>query len=155
MGFVRKILKHRFGWVLVLLAMVFINVLASSFHQRMDLTSEKRFTLSPSTREILQNLEEEVQINVMLKGDYPAGFRKLVNSIEEFLNDCRDISKGKLRVSYSDPLSGLDDTTARYTIDSIQYFFDINPFATVLYSRALSVFIMVLSVSLENFSALS
>ena len=123
MGFVRKILKHRFGWVLVLLAMVFINVLASSFHQRMDLTSEKRFTLSPSTREILQNLEEEVQINVMLKGDYPAGFRKLVNSIEEFLNDCRDISKGKLRVSYSDPLSGLDDTTARYTIDSIQYFF--------------------------------
>ena len=128
MGFVRKILKHRFGWVLVLLAMVFINVLASSFHQRMDLTSEKRFTLSPSTREILQNLEEEVQINVMLKGDYPAGFRKLVNSIEEFLNDCRDISKGKLRVSYSDPLSGLDDTTARYTIDSIQYFFDINPF---------------------------
>ena len=128
MAALRKIFNSRFGWLAMLLLLLLINFLASNFHGRLDMTSEKKYTLSAPTQSLLRNLDQEVQIEVLLKGDYPAGFRKLVNSIEEFLDDCRDLSRGKLRVTYADPLAGLDDSTAAYTIDSIGYFYKIPAF---------------------------
>lgn len=128
MGALKKIFDSRFGWLWLVILLVLANVLASSFHGRLDMTSEKRYTLSAPTQRLLRNLDQEVRIEVLLKGEYPAGFRKLVNSVQEFLDDCRDISGGKLRVSYADPLKGLDDSTAAYTIDSIGYFYRIPAF---------------------------
>ena len=128
MGALKKIFDSRLGWLWLVILLILANVLASSFHGRIDMTSEKRYTLSAPTQRLLRNLDQEVRIEVLLKGEYPAGFRKLVNSVQEFLDDCRDISGGKLRVTYADPLKGLDDSTAAYTIDSIGYFYRIPAF---------------------------
>jgi hypothetical protein len=56
----------------------------SAFHARFDLTKEKRYTLSKATKELLKNLDDNVSIDVFLKGEFPAGFRKLANSTDEF-----------------------------------------------------------------------
>jgi hypothetical protein len=43
----------------------------------MDLTSEKRFTLTPATRQLLSELDDFVHFKVYLEGDFPAGFKRL------------------------------------------------------------------------------
>ncbi len=102
-----------------------INYLASVFHARFDLTREKRYTLSQVTKDLLKNLDYDVQVDVFLKGEFPAGFRKLANSVEEFLRECKEYGKGKLKVVFTDPLKNLDDSTAAYLMDSVRYFYDI------------------------------
>ena len=54
-----------------------VNFLASRFHSRLDLTKEKRYTLSKATKKLLKDLDEPIMIDVFLKGEFHAGFRKL------------------------------------------------------------------------------
>lgn len=54
----------KFWWVPIIFVLVLINVFAAQFHKRLDLTNEKRFTISSSTKKILRNLESSVEIDV-------------------------------------------------------------------------------------------
>ena len=54
---------------------VAINIIAQYAHERVDLTSDNRYTLSPQTIEKLQNLNDIVYAKVYLGSDnLPAGF---------------------------------------------------------------------------------
>ena len=120
-----KIFSSRFGWLLLLVILLVVNFFASSFHTRFDLTKEKRYTLSKATKDLLKNLDSNVELEVFLKGDFPSNFRKLVNSVEEFLQECKEYSRGKLRVRFTDPLKDLSDSSAAYFLDSIAFFYKI------------------------------
>lgn len=100
---IQKILASKFWWVFLLVMMAGINYLASDFHARLDLTKEKRYTLSRATINLVRNLESDVQIDVFLKGEFPAGFRKLANSTEEFLRLLKDRTP-KLNFRFISPL---------------------------------------------------
>jgi ABC-2 type transport system permease protein len=106
-------------------ALVMINLLASLVHYRFDLTEEKRYSISTPTKNLLKNLEQPLQVEVFVKGDFPAGFRKLANSIEEFLHECKEYSNGKLQYKFIDPLQGMDETQLTRVIDSVEYFYGI------------------------------
>ena len=55
MGMLKKIINGPL-WLLVILAiLVLINWAASSWHARIDLTNENRFTLSKATKKYCQN----------------------------------------------------------------------------------------------------
>jgi ABC-2 type transport system permease protein len=123
----KKIFYSKFWWVALLVIVTAVNFLASAFHSRIDLTKEKRYTLSNSTKNLLKNLDDRVTIEVFFKGNYPAGFKKIVNSVEEFLQNLRDYSNGKIKIVFTDPLKELDDSSAQYFKDSIQAHFDITP----------------------------
>jgi len=124
----KKIMTSKFWWVALLIILVAVNLIASAFHSRIDLTKEKRYTLSNSTKDLIKNLDDRVTIEVFFKGNYPAGFKKIVNSVEEFLQNLRDYSNGKIKIVFTDPLKQLDDTSAQHFKDSIQYFYDITPY---------------------------
>ena len=117
--------KRGLQWLGLFLAIVVINVLASYIHFRYDLTEEKRYSLSTQAKNILRNMDQPLQVEVFLKGDFPAGFRKLANSIEEFLLECKEYSGGNLQYKFIDPLQGLDETQAARVIDSVNNFFGI------------------------------
>lgn len=87
----------------MLLVLFLINYAASVFHARLDLTKEKRYTLSKATRDLLKNLEDDVQIDVFLKGQFPAGFKKLANSTNEFLQLMKDRNGSKLHYRFISP----------------------------------------------------
>ncbi len=72
---------------------VLINVIGSFVFTRLDLTSEKRYTLSPTTKEILNNLDDYVYFKVYLEGDFPVGFKKLRRETKEMLDEFRAYSK--------------------------------------------------------------
>lgn len=123
-----RMMSSRYWWVLLLLILIGINYLASVFHSRFDLTKENRYTISKPTKDLLRGLNETVTIDVFLKGEFPAGFRKLANGVREFMDELKEYGRGNLVVNFIDPLEGLNDTTARYFIDSMRYYYEISPY---------------------------
>jgi ABC-2 type transport system permease protein len=91
---------------LFITAIILLNVLASQFFTRIDFTAEKRYTLSPITKNILKNLNDQVQITVYLEGDFPAGFKRLRNSTEDLLRDFDSYAGKNLQFDFVIPLSG-------------------------------------------------
>ncbi len=91
----RKSLKKNqiIAFLVTVVIVVLVNVIGSYVFTRFDLTSEKRYTLSPTTKEILNDLNDYVYFKVYLEGDFPAGFKKLRRETKEMLDEFRAYSK--------------------------------------------------------------
>lgn len=100
---INKIFASKSWWLLLLVALFGINYLASVLHARFDLTKEKRYTLSRATKDLLKNLDDDVQVDVFLKGEFPAGFKKLANSTDEFLSLMKDRNGSKIHYRFVSP----------------------------------------------------
>ena len=109
----RNILK-RLWLPVALLAVVIINMIASQAHARLDLTSEKRFTLSKPVKAMLTSLDTTISIEVFLKGDYPSGFRKLSSSSNDLLREFRELAGNKLQFNFISPEELVPGTDTRY-----------------------------------------
>jgi ABC-2 type transport system permease protein len=122
------------GILLWLALLAGINVLAYFMPWRLDLTQEKRFTLSRPTRQLLGGLGGEVRIDVFLAGKLNAGLRKLQKSTQNLLGDFNRYSNGRLDIRFYDPLAKLDDSTAAALLDSLKRM-DIEPMTQVAQSQ--------------------
>ncbi len=121
-----RLLKQIFNnrvWV-VLVILIGINWVASSWHTRIDLTNEKRFTLSAATKKLLKNIDEPIVIDVFLKGDYPSGFRKLASSTEDLLREFKEIAGNKLQYHFISPAAEVEGTSVSYgdTLSAMELF---------------------------------
>lgn len=105
-----KILSSKLWWLFLLIVLVGINYLASVVHTRVDLTQEKRYTLSPATKKLLKGLHDKVSITVLLTGDMPAGFKKLSNSTQEMLQEFKELAGSNIQFKFEKPGEGLSDT---------------------------------------------
>jgi len=90
----------------VVLSIVALNVLGGHYFGRLDFTAEKRYTLSPLSRETMQRLTQEVHVTVFLDGELPSGFDRLRRSTADLLADLQAYSDGRLKYSFFDPLAG-------------------------------------------------
>lgn len=79
--------------IVTLAVIVLVNIIGSFVYTRFDLTSEKRYTLSNTSKEILKNLDDYVYVRVYLEGDFPAPFKKLRKETKEMLDEFRAYSK--------------------------------------------------------------
>lgn len=88
--------------------LLFVNILANvrignfALYNYLDLTEEKRFTLTNATRNLLGGLDDVVYVNVMLEGEFPAGFKRLQTATRELLEDFRAES-GYIEYGFEDP----------------------------------------------------
>jgi ABC-2 type transport system permease protein len=90
-----------------------LNLLSSWYSFRLDLTEEKRYTLTPQSEEMLRGLQEEVVVEVFLEGkELPAGIKKLRQHTRDLLIDMRRVSGGKLHFVFTD-LNDIKDSKAR------------------------------------------
>ncbi|MBN1650675.1 MAG: gliding motility-associated ABC transporter substrate-binding protein GldG [Bacteroidales bacterium] len=78
--------------VLGILALFLINILISKVYLRIDLTAEKRYTLSEGTIKMLKQLDDYAYFKVYLEGDFPAGFKKLRNETRDMLEEFKAYS---------------------------------------------------------------
>ncbi len=92
---------------MLLVIFVVINFLALSFHARFDLTREKRYTLSKASKDLLRSLDEDVQVDVFLKGEFPSSFRKLANTTKEFLGLLREKNSSRFHYRFISPTDEL------------------------------------------------
>jgi ABC-2 type transport system permease protein len=75
-----------------------IAYITSYFNLRLDLTEDKRYTLSETSHEVLGNMKNDLLIQVYLDGDMPIAFKRLRRSVKELLDEFR-INSGR-RVDY-------------------------------------------------------
>ena len=98
-----KVFNSRFWLPLILIILFAINWAASQFHARVDLTNEKRFTLSSATKKLLTKLDAPVTIDVFLKGNYPSGFRQLSSSTNDMLKEFKEVAGKKILYNFISP----------------------------------------------------
>lgn len=86
-----------------LLIVVVVNILSSFLYHRFDLTEEKRYTLTTSTKKLLNSLDDKVDVEIYLTGkDLPAGIKILQNETRELLQEFRNNSKGLVTFHFFD-----------------------------------------------------
>jgi ABC-type uncharacterized transport system involved in gliding motility auxiliary subunit len=117
---------HIKNLLLPLAVIVGINVVSYFFHGGIDLTAEKRFTLSHASKSLVRKINEPLTLTVYLKGDMPAGFKRLANAAEDMGGSFNSLSGGKFRVEFERPGEGLSDSSKSILFDSLQRM-GINP----------------------------
>src|SRR6476619_676158 len=110
-------LQNKYWWLIALILFHEITYVSSLFRYRVDLTAEKRFSLTAATKKLLHNLDSTVDIKVFLTGDLPADYKKLSIATEDLLSEFRDLSNNRVQVRYENPGEGLDDSSKVYLYD--------------------------------------
>lgn len=87
----------------VLIIIVLCNIVGNSLYMRFDLTQDKRYTLSQTSRNVLQNLNDSVRFSVYLHGELPVAYSKMKRDIGDMLNEVKRIGGSHVEVLFLDP----------------------------------------------------
>ncbi|MDG1724914.1 MAG: gliding motility-associated ABC transporter substrate-binding protein GldG [Bacteroidia bacterium] len=94
--------------LLYALVLVVFNFMANEFYFRLDLTKEKRYTLSPSSVGLLNKLDDDLYVTIFLDGDLPIEYKQLQSATRDILNEYRLASDGKIKFDFEDILADKD-----------------------------------------------
>ncbi len=89
--------------LLALALFVLANQAANRFFFRLDLTEDKRFSITEATKQQLTNLPDVISIEVYLAGELPAGFKRVQQALLETLDEFSVYAQGKLTYQVIDP----------------------------------------------------
>lgn len=106
---------NQFSVIAIIIFLIATNIGATLFHTRIDFTNEKRFTISSSTKKIIQKTKDKITVDVFLKGNYPSGFKKLASSTEDLLRDFQDITSNKIQYRFISPSEKVEGTEVLYS----------------------------------------
>ncbi|MFT5246418.1 MAG: ABC-2 type transport system permease protein, partial [Gammaproteobacteria bacterium] len=87
---------------------------------KIDLTEEKRHTLTEATTELLDSVDNQVLVRCYLHGDFPAKFKRLEKAIKERLDEFHDLSGGRVEYEFIDPYA-IDDKKTQGEIETALY----------------------------------
>ncbi len=96
---------------LVLLAaiIVVVNVVVSRVYLRADLTSEKRFSISKPTKDLLRNQEDILFVRIYLAGDLTPNLQRLQTATTEMLDQFKNYAGDNIQYDVFDPFSIPED----------------------------------------------
>ncbi|MCS6991998.1 MAG: gliding motility-associated ABC transporter substrate-binding protein GldG [Chitinophagales bacterium] len=113
---------RRQAWLTLLLAIGIMGALAVVNHYyflRIDLTADKRYTLTDSTRYMLQNLDDVVFVRVFLEGSFPGGFRRLATATREMLDEMKVYAGRRLQYEFINPLKDKNEREIQETVKAL------------------------------------
>lgn len=91
------------------LAGIILFVSVSSFLRlRLDLTEDKRYTLSDPARKVLSDLKNDIYVQVYLDGEMPIPLKKLKRSVGEMLDEFSIASGRKIDYEFINPSESKD-----------------------------------------------
>ena len=79
-----KKLKHSISLFIILMV---VNIVSQGFYNRIDLTTDNRYTLATVTKDILANIDKQLIVKVYLEGDFPSEFKRLQIETRQFLEE--------------------------------------------------------------------
>ncbi len=94
-----------------------VAVLASLAHFRIDLTSERRFTLADVTRQYADSLRATAVVNLYLDGDLNPGFRRLRRQVVDICREVNSLSGKGVRLATLNPAEMEADEAKRFADD--------------------------------------
>ena len=118
-----QLLSHRlFPLAALLFGILVLIGLALTVRFRIDLTEEKRYSLHPSTLQLLEGIDRPLHVDILLTGEQlPGGMRRLQKSIEETVRTFNAYSAENITVSYFDPLEVTDSLKEEFIYTLADY----------------------------------
>jgi ABC-2 type transport system permease protein len=118
--------EHLIRFASIFLIIAAICVISNFLFTRFDLTNEKRYTLSKSTKEMLKKLDDVIYIKVYLAGKgLPPDYAELATKTREFLDELRAYSK-QIEYEFIDPAKGREPQEMRAIYEEL-YRKGLNP----------------------------
>ena len=103
-------------------------------HGSLDLTAEKRYSLSDATKKLLEKkLDSAITIEVFLSGNLPADYKKLNIATAEILETFTAYAAGPIQVSFVEPGGNMVDEEAK-----VKYFDSLAALGVVFERTAIS-----------------
>jgi len=87
---------------LILIGLIALNILNQSFYKRFDLTADKRYTLSKTTKSILSTFKKPLFITVYLEGDFPSEFKRLQVETQQYLEELA-AENANIKIHFENP----------------------------------------------------
>jgi len=82
-----------------------VNFMSTRHFKRVDLTEGKDFTISDSTRKVLGELDDIVNIEAYFSGNLPTYVAGLERQIKDIFDEYEAYAHGNLSVKFTDPMS--------------------------------------------------
>jgi len=141
---------------LLLLGLVLLNLVSNTYSKRIDLTKDKRYTLSKETIQIVKDIEDPIAVKVYLQGNFPAEFKRIQLETNQFLEELNAINDN-IKFRFVDPLNLTDDLIkkglqpSRLTVQEDGQMSEaiIFPWATIIY-KDIEVNVPLLSNSMAT-----
>lgn len=78
---------------------------------KIDLTEEKRHTITDATETLLDQLEDDIYVRCYLHGNFPAKYKRLEQAFRELLDEFNDAGNDKIKYEFIDIYESGDDKT--------------------------------------------
>ncbi|MBT0607908.1 gliding motility-associated ABC transporter substrate-binding protein GldG [Aequorivita echinoideorum] len=96
-------LKKNIGRLAIVFGgLLLLNILGNYFYKRFDLTQDKRFTLSEAAKDIVENINSPIVVDIFLKGNFPPEFKRLQSETEQLLEEFSAYNS-KINFEFIDP----------------------------------------------------
>jgi len=104
-------------FIIAVAGIVLVASLCSLIRVRIDLTEDKRYTLSPPTLRVLDDIKNDIYIEVYLDGEMPIPLKRLKRSVKEMLDEFRIASGRRIAYTFINPAAVKDaeQRDAQYT----------------------------------------
>ncbi|MEQ8926901.1 MAG: GldG family protein [Fulvivirga sp.] len=89
--------------LLIIGILVLINILSTDFFVRLDLTENKRYTLSKATEDIVENLTEPVTVKAYFSENLPPNVAQTRQDFKDLLVEYASLSDGNLVYEFINP----------------------------------------------------
>ena len=100
----------RLSFLPPLLLVIIVNILLSWVDFRIDLTEDKKHSISKETKQILTDLEDVVFIKIYLAGDFPTEFKHLQSELLNLLTSFKSIAGDNFDYEVIDPNNTNDES---------------------------------------------
>jgi len=89
--------------LLLLIFLVTLVIISYFFFFRIDLTSDKRYSIASQTKNLMEKIDSPLEVVVYLDGDLNPGFQRLKKSTVELLDELAIYSHKSISIKYENP----------------------------------------------------
>ena len=117
-----KLKGNRTVLVVITLVLILLNYASVNSFVRLDTTDSQNFSISQTTKEIINKLEDDITIEVYFSDNTPPNLAEARQNVMDLLEEYEKNSNGKINLEIVDPLSSDFETNAQTKgIQKIQF----------------------------------
>ena len=95
--------------LIVVAILLVLNIISGYFFHRFDLTKDKRYTLSSTSLNIINQVQNPLLVKIYLQGDLPPEFKRLQSETRDLFEEFKAYNKN-IVFEFVDPLEKEDDS---------------------------------------------
>ncbi len=97
--------KTKINLAVFVFTLLLVFIVSSNFLFRIDLTADKRYSLSDVSKSIVSGIEDPVEVEFFLVGEMEPGLRKVQQEVLEKIAVLNAFSPKPIRIKFTDPYS--------------------------------------------------